>query len=107
MGIYRCDKCDETKDNDYFPISDAGLCPDCHDAGGLTLVQRNPDYAVQLDNRHAFYGWLFYRHPDGQFVSKRKLEDWEIMQAEDQRDGDIIIDGDHNVTSKSGGLRFG
>jgi hypothetical protein len=64
---------------------------------GLILVQKNPDYAVQLDERHGFYGWLFYRHPDGQFVSKRKLEPWEITQAEDQRDSNEVIDGGHNI----------
>jgi len=74
---------------------------------GFILVQHSPDYAVQLDRNSAWFGWLFYRHPDGQLVSKRELESWEIMQAEGQRDENIIIDGGHNVMSKSGGLRCG
>jgi len=79
-----------------------------NDAGnGLVLVQHSPDYAVQLDDKSDWYGWLFYKHPDGQFVSSRKLEAWEITQAEDQRDDNHIIDGGHNVISKSGGLRCG
>lgn len=49
----------------------------------FTLVQRNPDKAVCLDGGK-FHGWLMWRHPDGQWVSERKLESWEIMQAEDQ-----------------------
>jgi hypothetical protein len=52
---------------------------------GLIVLQRNPDMAVDLSGG-GFHGWLFWKHPDGQWVSKRKLEEWEIMQAEDQRD---------------------
>ena len=58
----------------------------------LIIVQRNPDKAVDLSGGR-FHGWLFYRHPDGQFVSERKLEPWEIMQAEDQRDDDVVLEG--------------
>ena len=59
---------------------------------GLVLVQVNPDYAVDLSGGKTS-GWLFYKHPDGQWVTRRKLEGWEVMQAEDQRDDGIIIDG--------------
>lgn len=59
---------------------------------GLIIVQRNPDKAVDISGGR-FHGWLFYRHQDGQFVSERKLEPWEIMQAEDQRDDNIVLDG--------------
>ena len=58
----------------------------------LIIVQRNPGKAVDLSGGR-FHGWLFYRHPDGQFVSERKLEPWEIMQAEDQRDDDVVLEG--------------
>jgi hypothetical protein len=47
------------------------------------------------------------RHPDGQLVSCQKLENWEIMQVEDQRDSDIVLDGGHNVISHSNGARCG
>lgn len=57
---------------------------------GMTLLQSNPDYAVDLQGGR-FHGWLFSRHPDGQWVTARKLSDWEIMQAEDQRDQNIVI----------------
>jgi len=38
-----------------------------------------------------FSGWLMWKHPDGQWVSKRKLESWELMQVEDQRDDTIVF----------------
>lgn len=57
---------------------------------GLVLVQRNPEKAVDLTGG-PWHGWLFWKHPDGQFVSERKLEPWEIMQAEDQRDENIVL----------------
>lgn len=56
------------------------------------LVQHNPDKAVCLDGSR-FHGWLMYRHPGGQFVSERKLEQWELMQAEDQWHYGIVLDG--------------
>lgn len=59
---------------------------------GFQLVQRNPDKAVCLDGGR-FHGWLMYRHPGGQFVSERKLEQWELMQAEDQWHYGIVLDG--------------
>ena len=72
----------------------------------LILVQRNPDKAVDLSGGR-FHGWLFYRHPDGQFVTERKLEPWEIMQAEDQRDDRVIIDGGGSaILHSQSGVRF-
>ncbi len=50
--------------------------------------------------------WLFYRHPDGQFVSLRKLSKPEVMQVEDQIEQGIILDAGQ-LESKSGGLRCG
>lgn len=57
---------------------------------GLKLLQINPDIAVDLTGSR-YHGWLFYLHPDGQWVTLRKLADWEIMQAEDQVDAEIVI----------------
>lgn len=48
---------------------------------GMIILQGTPLHAVMLDTKHKFYGWLFYQHPDGQWVSKRKLKDWELIQA--------------------------
>lgn len=61
------------------------------------LVQRCEldEYAVCLDGSK-WHGWLFWRHPDGQWVSQRKCEQWEIMQAEDQRDLGIV----HNANGE-------
>jgi len=59
---------------------------------GYVLLQRHdgkPLYAACLDGGR-FNGWLMSKHPDGQWVSQRKLESWEVMQAEDQRDYDIV-----------------
>jgi hypothetical protein len=67
---------------------------------GWVRLQKNPERVVCLDGCN-WDGWLFMRHPDGHLVSLRKLKYWEIMQAEDQRDEGIIIDGGHNAVSKS------
>ena len=57
---------------------------------GLTLLQRNPDFAVNLKGGE-WHGWLYHRGANEQWVSQRKLAAWEIMQAEDQReDGHVI-----------------
>lgn len=68
-------------------------------SNGMTLLQKNPDIAVQLDGGD-WHGWLFNKHPDGKWVSQRKLESWEIMQAEDQRDEGKVI---HSPHARAGG----
>lgn len=60
---------------------------------GFTLVQENPDMAVDFrfgPGQH----WLYKRTPqkDG-WLPIRQLEPWEVMQAEDQRDDGIILQG--------------
>ena len=55
-----------------------------------SLYHPNSIWAVCLDGSK-WHEWLFFRHPDGQWVSERKLEQLEIMQAEDQRDESIVI----------------
>lgn len=58
---------------------------------GFTLLQRENGkavYAACMTGR--FAGWLMWKHPDGQWVSKRKLEARELMQVEDQRDDGIV-----------------
>lgn len=60
---------------------------------GYVLLQRHegkPLYAACLDGGR-WHGWLFKTGPEaGQWVSERKLEQWEVMQAEDQRDDSIV-----------------
>lgn len=68
---------------------------------GYFKLQDNPERVVCLDGS-GWNGWLFERHPDGQLVSCQKLEAWEIMQAEDQIDSGIVLDGGHNIISASG-----
>jgi hypothetical protein len=64
---------------------------------GYALLERHNGkaaYAACLDGSR-FHGWLFAKGPeDGQWVSQRKLEGWEIMQAEDQRDYNIVHETD-------------
>ena len=60
---------------------------------GLVLVQRNPYRAVDVYGVSRAKHWLYYKHPDGQWVTLRKCEPWEIMQAEDQDSEDIVLDG--------------
>jgi len=73
---------------------------------GWVRVQVNPERVACLDGSE-WHGWLFMRHPDGQLVSCQELKNWEIMQVEDQRDNNIVIDGGHNTISLSGGVRCG
>lgn len=70
---------------------------------GFVLLQRHDGkarYAACLDGGR-FHGWLMQKHPDGQWVSQRKLESWEIMQAEDQRDDNIIHETAGTVSATS------
>jgi hypothetical protein len=47
-------------------------------------------YAACMDSNAMHYKWLMWRHPDGQWVSKRKLQEWEVMQVEDQEHYGIV-----------------
>lgn len=63
---------------------------------GFVLVQENRDMAVCLDHIEYQgidrYHWLMIREDD-KWLPVRQLALWEVMQAEDQRDGGIIIQG--------------
>lgn len=63
---------------------------------GFVLVQENRDMAVCLDHIEYQgvdrYHWLMIREGD-KWLPVRQLVLWEVMQAEDQRDGGIIIQG--------------
>lgn len=60
---------------------------------GLTLVQVNPDCAVQLDARDKAYGWLYIKGADGQWVTQRKLSADEIEMAHDQAADGYVMQG--------------
>jgi hypothetical protein len=60
---------------------------------GLTLLQQNPDCAVQLDVGAKDYGWLYVRGPDGQWVTHRKLSADELETAYDQEADGFIRQG--------------
>lgn len=51
---------------------------------GLTLLQINPLRAADLRQESSYFGWLFWRHPDGQWVTERKLDKREIEEAYEQ-----------------------
>ena len=57
-------------------------------SNGLVLLQQNPDCAWNPKNN-----WLYIKGLDGQWVTQRKLESWEVMQAEDQRDYEVVQQG--------------
>lgn len=61
--------------------------------GGLTLLQVNPDSAADLNPESRTYRWLFYRHPDGQWVTQRKMTDAEFDQAWDQAVDGAVLQG--------------
>ena len=65
---------------------------------GMILLQKNPDFAVDLTGGKQ-HGWLFCRGSENQWVTCHKLANWEIMQAEDQRDAGIVI---HSPNSRAG-----
>ncbi len=62
-------------------------------SNGLTLLQVNPDCAAQLDPSERDYGWLYTRHPDGHWVTLRKLSDAEIETANDQAADMMVLHG--------------
>lgn len=61
--------------------------------GALTLLQVNPDCAACLDPANKDYGWLYTRHPDGHWVTLRKLPQWEIDAANDQAADMRVLNG--------------
>ena len=73
---------------------------------GLTLVQIYPDRAVDLRHESKTFGWLFYRHPDGQFVSLRKIDQIELDQAYYQA-ADMSVMIGPEVNTKVNKLRAG
>jgi hypothetical protein len=60
---------------------------------GLTLLQINPDCAAQLDASAKYYGWLYTKGADGQWVTMRKLSDDEIEMAHDQAADGAVLQG--------------
>lgn len=60
---------------------------------GLTLLQQNPDCAARLDPEAKDHGWLYCKHPDGQWVTLRKLSDAEIETAYDQAADMVVLHG--------------
>ncbi len=60
---------------------------------GYIIVQRNPTFVVDLNYESATKNWLL-KEINNQFLPIRRLESWEIMQAEDQRDYGIILKAD-------------
>ena len=62
-------------------------------SNGLTLLQQNPDCAARLDPSAKDHGWLYRKHPDGQWVTLRKLSDAEIETAYDQAADMAVLQG--------------
>jgi len=62
-------------------------------SNGLTLLQVNPDCAVQLDTRDPRYGWLYTKGAGGQWVTLRKLDANEIETAYDQEADMVVLQG--------------
>ena len=58
-------------------------------------------YAACMDSNARHYKWLMWKHPDGQWVSKRKLEDWEVMQVEDQAHYGIVQEAAHGIKGEA------
>lgn len=58
----------------------------------FTMLQINPDYATNLYGGNGFH-WLFTPDADGVWRPVRKLDRYEVIQAEDQEIDKIVIDG--------------
>ena len=43
-----------------------------------------PSLAIQLDPEHEWHGWLFFKHPDLQWVSLCKINRIEELEAENE-----------------------
>lgn len=68
-------------------------------SGFVSLQQENGRvvYAACMDRDARHYKWLMWKHPDGRWVSKRKLENWEVMQFEDQEHYGIVQEAAHGI----------
>lgn len=60
---------------------------------GLTLLQVNPDCAVELEPTARAYGWLYTRGSAGQWVTMRKLSAFELETAHDQAADMAVLQG--------------
>ena len=60
---------------------------------GLTLLQVNPDCAMQLDPSQKDYGWLYIKGPDDQWVTHRRVEGIELDFAHDQAADMRVLQG--------------
>jgi hypothetical protein len=74
-------------DTQVAKLSGSAALPD-----GFVLLQTNPSCAADLSGGK-WHGWLFIQEDDLEWSRKRRLLGWEIMQAEDQRDDGIVIQG--------------
>lgn len=46
------------------------------------IEDNSGSFAVCLDKESRFNGWLFFKHPDGQWVTKRLALPMEIVNAQ-------------------------
>ena len=72
-------------------------------SGFVSLQQENGRvvYAACMDRDARHYKWLMWKHPDGRWVSKRKLENWEVMQVEDQEHYGIVQEAAHGIKEET------
>lgn len=60
---------------------------------GLTLLQVNPDCAAQLNPSARDYGWLYVKGANDQWVTLRKMTDFETDIANDQAADMAVLQG--------------
>ncbi len=61
------------------------------DLNGLTLIQINPDIAIDVRNKSENYGWIFEKEEE-KWKKLRKLDANEIDQAWDQISDMAVLD---------------
>lgn len=73
----------------YFQDPTAQLAPSLQ---GLTLIQINPEVAVDLKNKSENFGWIFTKEDGNSWTKLRKLESLELVEVWEQVSDMSILD---------------
>lgn len=73
----------------YFQDPTAQLAPSLQ---GLTLIQINPEVAVDLKNKSENFGWIFTKEENETWTKLRKLESLELVEVWEQVADMSILD---------------
>lgn len=60
MAMYHCEHCGQFLDDDWHPMSDLELCPDCHPEGWTIEFNPKPEPTRQQNTPMPCQDWDFY-----------------------------------------------